>query len=255
MRDPARRLMLGSVAGLVALAASGAAGYGVWRRGKVQQLLGPQRDTPNALGGWTCPPDANASVVLLGDSRISRWQPAPVVAPGLSVVNRGTGGETLRQLSHRFAHDGTACRPHAIVLQTGVNDLVAASFLGLEEADTVCRATVERLLALADACSGAGVALLVMTIIPPGRPTLLYRVEGVDRLVRLVARVNDLLLKQHWPARVWLLDPRDQLSTDGGLTLRREFQRDTLHLTADAYVALNKVMLQALSKLPVPSAA
>ena len=225
----------------------GAGAYGSWRRGKVRQLLAVPATEEADPGDLRCGPESAAAVVLIGDSRMSRWLPAPTLPAGVGVLNRGRGGETLAAMTARFEREALRCRPRAIVLQSGVNDLVAASFMSGDEAAAVVRATLERFERLAAQASGVGVTMLAMSIVPPGRPTLAYRVEGVGRLVDLVAAVNDALSRVRWPSGVRLLDPREALCADGGRTLRREFQDDTLHMNEAAYVSLNRLLGEALA--------
>ena len=238
--------MQGSLAAAVGTVALGVVAYLYWRRGKVQQLLAAPAEVEADSGTPPCDSKPGADVLLIGDSRIARWLPALQLPAGFRVLNRGRGGETLAALTRRFERDALRCHPRAIVLQSGVNDLVAASFMDADQSAAVVSATVDRIETLARQAAAAGVPMLAMSILPPGRPTLAYRVEGVERLVRSVAEVNAALARVPWPPGVRLLDARELLCGEGGRTVRREFQDDTLHLNDAAYAALNRLLLQAL---------
>ncbi len=186
---------------------------------------------------------------MIGDSRVSRWSPLPELPQSLALVQRGVGGETLHALTERFKRDGLACRPRALLLQSGINDLVAASFMDEVPAQVVCQSVLRGLQGLADAAAAAGVPLLVTTLIPPGRRSGPYVVEGVQHLAQLTDQVNRQLAQQEWPPGVQGLDLRPALSADDGLTLRRSYQSDTLHLSPEGYAALNEAVAPVLAAL------
>lgn len=227
-------------------ASSGVAvAYLKWRNSKIasaRENLGQVEFKPNSV---SCESRDAPSLVLIGDSRISRWQPLPAFGPTLVLNKRGIGGENLKSVSLRFRRDAIACNPRGILLQAGINDLVASSFLPTKEADVVVRETIARFISIAVDCSNAGVPLLITTIIPPGRPTKFYLVEGVDSLAALVAEVNIALLAINWPQGVELLDFSSVLLDRQSLTIRREFQDDTLHLSTEGYAALNISLLES----------
>ena len=69
-------------------------------------------------------------VVLFGDSRIAAWS---LSAPaGIQIVNRGVAGHSSAQALLRFAEHVAPLRPDLVVVQVGVNDLVAVvTYYGL----------------------------------------------------------------------------------------------------------------------------
>lgn len=221
------------------------AGYLKWRVGKIDRALASPGDGVAIKSASGCEDKAESSITLIGDSRISRWCPHPDFGDLIPIRNMGIGGETLNAVYFRLQREAIACRPRAIVLQAGINDLVGASFLQHEQANNVGRTLTARFLSIAAHCSYAGVPLVITTIIPPGRPTALYRIEGVGYLAALVARVNQQLLQTKWPPGVELLDVSSALLDGSLLTIRREFQDDTLHLSLLGYGRLNRVLLDS----------
>ena len=75
------------------------------------------------------PPKANeARVVFLGDGVTENWgQGSAKFFPGRPFVNRGIRGQITPQMLVRFHQDVVALKPKVVVIQPGVNDLVAAT--------------------------------------------------------------------------------------------------------------------------------
>ena len=111
-------------------------------------------------------------VVLIGNSRISQWPQNSWEEPW-EIVNRGIGGETVSQLAKQSRSDAVALDLDAIVIKSGVNDLVAASFMSAAESGAVARRTAEALFELVEVGLTSGAVVCVATIIPPARPELM----------------------------------------------------------------------------------
>ena len=84
-------------------------------------------------------------MIFIGDSRIARW-PTAALDDRWEVVNRGIAGETAAQLKQRFAADALALKPDSLVIETGINDLVAASFLDDPSKHLIAPKTTETFL-------------------------------------------------------------------------------------------------------------
>ncbi|MGA9849072.1 MAG: GDSL-type esterase/lipase family protein [Roseiarcus sp.] len=98
-----------------------------WIRTKIAGLSSPP-STDYADANRRLPPRGQKlRVVLIGDSRIARW-PTSALDDRVEVINRGIGGETLAQMAHRYERDAIALKPDVIFIQSGGNDLVAATF-------------------------------------------------------------------------------------------------------------------------------
>ena len=111
-------------------------------------------------------------VIFIGDSRIARW-PTAALDDRWEVVNRGIAGETAAQLRQRFAADALALKPDSLVIEAGINDLVAASFLDDPSKSLIARKTTEILLQLVSSAVSSGIHPYLATIIPPARPDFL----------------------------------------------------------------------------------
>ena len=119
-------------------------------------------------------------VIFIGDSRIARW-PTAALDDRWQVVNRGIAGETAAQLRQRFSTDALALEPDLLVIETGINDLVAASFLDDASKHLIARKTTETLLQLVSSAASSGAHPYLLTIIPPARPDFwrLRSLEGI----------------------------------------------------------------------------
>ncbi len=222
-----------------------------WIRSKISALSSP----PSAAFA-----DANRSlpakgqklrVVLIGDSRIARW-PAPAMGDRVEVINRGIGGETLAQMARRFQRDAIALKPDVIVIQSGVNDLVAATFMEDAAGRAVIRQTAETLLQLTKEGAASGAQALLTTIIPAARPELLKLPVWNESLRDAVAEVNGELRHSPLPDHAKLIDLSVALAGGDDRLLPDAFRLDAGHLNKAGYDRLTDAVLRSLPPTPAP---
>ncbi len=175
-------------------------------------------------------------LVLFGDSRMSRWDPLPDV-PGYTVVNRGRGGDTTPGMLTRFNNDVAILKPSIIVIQGGINDIVAA---GLNpDADQRVKANAaSNLHKIAKMAEATGAKVILMKVIPPSEVGFLRQFFWSDRIPVLTKELNDML-----PSRS--LDSTSALQTSHG-AWKTGVNADELHLTAKGYELLNMTLQQTL---------
>jgi lysophospholipase L1-like esterase len=186
---------------------------------------------------------AQKLIVLFGDSRISQWRPTLSV-DGYKVVNRGISGETTAQMIQRFDADVLQLQPAAVVIEAGINDLVAAG-LSAEEGDSIRAHTVAHLTKMVKQAKAANVRVILFTIMPPSDPSLLRRLVWSNRIPEHVAHANRDLAGLHDPPRVRIVDMAQVLQSAPG-KWRPGMSADTLHFTPAAYRALNTATRAAL---------
>jgi lysophospholipase L1-like esterase len=191
------------------------------------------------------PKGSELRVVLIGDSRISRW-PAPTIGDRFEVINRGMGGETSVQMAQRFDRDAIQLKPDVIIIQSGVNDLVAATFLGDAASRAVTRQTAETLLRLTNEGAASGAEVLLTTIIPAARPELLRLPVWRDSVRDAVTEVNGELRRSHLPDRAKLIDLSAAFAGGDDRLLPDEFRLDAGHLNQAGYDRLRDVVLRNL---------
>lgn len=168
-------------------------------------------------------------VVLLGDSRFSQW-PASALPAG--VVNRGIGGQTTAQLVARAPVDVVPLRPRVVIVQAGVNDVVAGLTTGDRDAE---RRAVAHLRALADTLTAHGARVVLTTVLPPARGA------AFDGIAAGVARVNAELRTLARPGVV-VVDLAAALAPDGRLA--PDYAADPLHLTPAGYARVAALVLE-----------
>ena len=212
----------------------------VWINKKISALRLPPQRVFAAANAALPGKGPRPRVVLIGDSRISQWPQNSWEEPW-EIVNRGIGGETVSQLAKRFRSDAVAFDLDAIVIESGVNDLVAASFMSAAESGAVARRTAEALFELVEVGLTSGAVVCVATIIPPARPELMRLLVWRESLRILVAEVNANLRNLQWPARAILFDFSRILGATDDKTLPNAYRADTLHLNRLAYEKLARL--------------
>ncbi len=215
-----------------------------WIKEKIAALSAPPSSLYASANAKLPPKGANPRVVLIGDSRIAQW-PTAALAEKWEIISRGIGGETTHQLALRFFTDAIALDPDIIVIEAGINDLVAASFMDDASKLVVASNTDKTLRQLADQATTSGRQTLVATIIPSARPEIWRLPVWSESLIDLVAEVNASLKQAQLPDRARLIDLSSVVSTDNK-TLSDSYRLDTLHLNEAGYVRLTAALIRDL---------
>jgi lysophospholipase L1-like esterase len=184
-------------------------------------------------------------ITLFGDSRIANWHPMPD-AEGYDIVNRGVGGETTAQMLYRFQPDVIALGPRLVILQAGINDLVAAG-LAPEMESRVYRNTVANIATMVAQAKSSGIRVVLLTIIPPAAPGFLRRLVWSDRIPKLVAEANRELVLLRSPPLVEVINTQDILQSASG-AWKPNVILDTLHLAPAGYEALNNAVASVIQR-------
>lgn len=238
--------------GWVAAIGAGAAGFTVFqelldmrakeRLTSVQLPVEAQTTVPE---GWG---DGRQKVMLVGDSRVRRWTVLPENA-AVVFGKSGVGGETVGQLERRFDQNvlGFTPSPDALLIATGVNDLVAASLYarwGEGFQDNVITTLVTRLEGLIDRAEARGMTVSLASIIQAAKPDALRRqVFWDDSLFDLIRKANGQIAALAERRGLTVYDFNAFL--DGGTgPLPAGYAADTLHFTPEAYTALNAALLR-----------
>lgn len=181
-------------------------------------------------------PKAARRIVLFGDSRIAQWRDFPLPA-GAQLVMRGVPGETTAQMRLRFQRDVLAADPDVVVMQLGINDLTAIGVLPALRDEIVrqCDANVRYFVR---ALLGRGVRVILLTIIPPGRPPLWRLPFWSGEIGEQAAALNRLWLAAPAGPLLSVVDTQAILQGADG-RWREDVLADTLHLAAPGYERLN----------------
>lgn len=165
------------------------------------------------------------AVVFAGDSLIDRWTTLAEDFPALKVANRGISGDTSRDLLDRFQKDVLSCRPRAVVILIGTNDLSAG------DAPERVLERLRGVLALA-----AGTPVVVCRVLP--------RTKEPGRFPEEIRELNALI--DRLPSNAAICDAFTALAdADGGP--REGFFVDGLHLTSAGYRALKAALAPHLA--------
>lgn len=206
--------------------------------------LEPIQPARHASANAPLPPaEGRPRLVLIGDSRAAGW-PAGLAPAGMELINRGIGGETAARLTRRLDEDALALRPAVIVIQSGVNDLVAASLAAPPHSQRIAQATEMHLRALVARARQGGARVVLMTVIPPGDVGWWRRPFWSERARGLVTALN-AALREAPPPGVLLLDAAAALGEPDRVA--RGLQLDTLHLKPEAYARLGESLAALLA--------
>jgi lysophospholipase L1-like esterase len=190
------------------------------------------------------PEQGKADVILFGDSRIARWLPMPGL-PGVNIQNRGIGGSTTRQMLTRFETDVLDMAPKIVVIQAGVNDLVAAG-LNPEHKERLVAATIANIAEMCKRASERGIRVVLLKIIPPSSVSKLRWLFWSNDIPELVDRTNKELESIQSRSTI-IYDVEKTLLINGKWP--EAYVADELHVTRDAYVTLNAELEPVLAGL------
>ncbi len=208
-----------------------------WRAGKLALL-----EVPPTQALATGTPASPPSLLLFGDSRIAQWQPIPD-RPYPVAVSGHPGASAIR-LVPAFQQALGHHRPAVVLLQLGANDAVGAALAEpavRQQALTDTLAAIDR---MAQAATAHGARLILVKVIPPVRTDPLRRLLLGDRADRYIEKVNAALpaiAARHGAA---LASATPLLAPQGQVPNR--FRKDWLHLTPEAYGALDPLLPERL---------
>ena len=205
------------------------------------------RDVYNEYNEQLIRLEIRPDLVLLGDSVTERWAAERYLAPwGLSVVNRGIGGDTTEYMKQRLEADVLQLAPRAALLCGGINDMMTAQDdlwwqkPGRDE-KTVTGEICANLEAMAGCCAGAGILPVRGTVhlcdlCAPwdnGKSDRILREE--NRFLRALAGENG------WP----LADFEALFSEDGEKRIRG-YSVDGVHPDWRGYLLMRDELIRCL---------
>lgn len=220
----------------------------LWINQKIAALSSPTPTPYTSANAMLPPKGTRTRIVLIGDSRISRW-PASGWPDNWEIINRGAAGETAAQLAFRFQSDAIALNPDVIVVEAGINDLIAATFLDKEEQESVVDKTAAIFQRLVSDASATRHPIFVATVIPPARPDFLRLLVWKRSLRELVAKTNQLLLLSKMPNRAAVIDLSIVLQAKDQVVVSDAYRLDTLHLNEAGYGQLTTTIIKNVQSM------
>ncbi|GAB4216684.1 MAG: SGNH/GDSL hydrolase family protein [Roseiflexaceae bacterium] len=185
-------------------------------------------------------------LVLLGDSRARQWG-SPPLGPQFEVINQGIDGQTAVQALLRFDQQIAPLRPDIVLIQVGVNDLVASAESFPAEHAQFRADCIDAINSLVRRTRASGATVILTTIFPIGPPALQHRILPTPNIAGSIGTVN-AALRLLADDGVLVLDTQPLLADARG-ELRPEYRTDRLHLSAQGYTVLNQALIRLLEQI------
>ncbi|MBN9692877.1 MAG: hypothetical protein J0M24_21740 [Verrucomicrobia bacterium] len=183
----------------------------------------------------------NRLIILYGDSRLHQWKPAPIL-PGTTFLNTSKPGATSTQLLLSLQNSVLRFKPDAVVIQAGINDLVAAAATA-QSIPLQADITYRNLQEMARITTESNIPTYFLPIIPPRAPSI-ARLPLWDADIPIQVSAINLALVQSTRSNLYVLPPPFPTTAAGYLSA--EYAKDTLHLTPRAYSILTKNLLDKI---------
>ena len=185
---------------------------------------------------------ADSDFLLLGDSRVAQWKPAPEIGSSeFGLV--GSSGMTAVQmeLATRLLADRLSGK--TVVVQIGINDLKAIGYMDRDPEEIISE-TKRTLASIHRTLKKNEVRVFVSTILPPGPVSLARSPIWSDDIRDAVVAVNEALVSGH------LMTVDDVVDFGAILGTHREteaaYSTDTLHLNQSGYKLLDEFLSERL---------
>jgi lysophospholipase L1-like esterase len=224
---------------------------GAWIKGKISAISSPRPPMFAEANAELPVKGIRARIILIGDSRVAQW-PTSTLSKRWEVINRGISGETVAQLAGRFESDAISLNPDVIVIETGINDLVAASFMEGSAGRAVFKNVCKIIRQLASRATAAGSYVLVSTIIPPAKPEIWRLLVWNESLRIAVAETNQELRRAPMSDGASLIDLSLALDISDDMTLPDAYRLDTLHLNREGYERIALTLTDQLERILGP---
>lgn len=180
--------------------------------------------------------DLSDKIVLFGDSRVAGWKPGLDVK-GLTIINHGINGETTEQMMLRFEKHVLNINPKIVIIQAGINDLVAASMAKTSQKKIIYNQCLQNLTHMLTKLSDRNIPVIFLSVIEPYRlDPIRYLLWGND-LTQLVRQLNNEILSGIDTNKVYFLEANTILKEDG--QWKPNVNSDALHFKEAAYQLLN----------------
>jgi len=183
-------------------------------------------------------------IILFGDSRAQMWRGFPHL-DGYELINRGIGGDTTAQALLRLNRDVLKLNPDIVMIQVGINDLKAIGVMPEKKTQIVEREK-EHLTLMLDRLRRHKIHVLLLTVLPAGKPDLWRRIVWSDEINQAVAETNRFIRSLAGEG-VTVIDCNPVLSLQGEML--PQYAEGTLHLNTTGYEAINRLLQAPLAGL------
>ena len=186
---------------------------------------------------------ADSDFILLGDSRVAQWKPAPEIgSSAFGLV--GSSGMTAVQMELATRLLAPRLSGKTVVVQIGINDLKAIGYMDRNPEEIISE-TKRALAAIHRTLKKNEVRVFVSTILPPGPVSLARSLIWSDEIRDAVAAVNEALVSGH----LMTVDDVVDFGTLLGTPCETEaiHSSDALHLNQSGYVILDDFLIERIS--------
>lgn len=212
-----------------------------YSRSLLAQLVPQQPNLNPSLNRSGFTHSGSRKIVLLGDSRIEKWDNLPIL-PAYEFINQGVGGESTAQILQRVGSDVFPLNPDVVVLQLGVNDLKAIGVLP-DKKEWIIDSAKQNIKRILRDLNKHNVHVILMTILPAAKPDLLRNFVWSTDIDKAINELNQTILTLG-TKMVTIINCTPIFSDKG--KMRPELAADTLHINHRGYQQLNKLMERAL---------
>lgn len=187
------------------------------------------------------------TIVLLGDSRISGWQPLPEW-PGHHVVNAGIGGESTAEIARRIDTDVLRLKPRIVLVQAGMNDLSAAATHRIQHAAAIRNQVIDNIESIVEQLVAHNITVILTPVLPAQPLNPLRRLFWSTDLHGYVRSTNQQLQALAIEKGASWLAIDESIIDAKGQPLAA-YYKDTLHLNPAGYQLINRQLLKQLQQI------
>lgn len=175
--------------------------------------------------------------VLMGDSITDVWYSSrPDFFTGHNFAGRGISGQTTSQMLVRFRRDVIDLHPKYVVILAGTNDI--ARNTGIISLENI----LGNIISMCEIARVNGIKPVICSVLPAS--SYGWRPEVTDSAVQ-IAQLNRMLSDYAASKRIEYVDFHSAMKNEEG-GLPKSLAADGVHPTADGYVMMEKMLLEAL---------
>ncbi len=191
-------------------------------------------------------PTRNKTLILFGDSRIKQWNPI-LKLDGINILNHGISEETTAQMILRFKKDILDINPNIVIIQAGINDLVAASIANNNLKNIIYNNSINNLKKIIDQAIKQKIIVIFLQIAEPFELGLVRSILWGNDLTDLVQKANKEILILSNNHNFHVLDTNKVLHTKD--KWKYDVNKNALHFTPKAYQLLNVEIIRLIDKI------
>ena len=176
--------------------------------------------------------------VLMGNSITEGW--VEFDAPWLTahnLVGRGISGQVSSQMLVRFRQDVINLKPECVVIMCGINDI------GLNQGKISVPNIMSNIISMVELAKANKIKPYLCSVTPAAN--IGWRPE-VKNTPEQVKQLNELIKEYAKKNKITYVDYYSALLADDGISLKKEYARDSVHPNLAGYKVMEGILLKAL---------